>query len=37
MNGLARHLLIVLALAISAGLGWPPTAAQAGLTMTAID
>jgi hypothetical protein len=37
MNRLSRYLLPVLTLAITAGLVWLPTAAQAGLTVTAID
>jgi hypothetical protein len=37
MNRFARRLLTVLTLAMTAGLAWLPTVAQAGLTMTAID
>jgi hypothetical protein len=37
MNGFARHLLIVLTLAITAGPVWLPTVVQAGITATAID
>jgi hypothetical protein len=37
MNRFARRLLMVLTLAITMGLVWLPTAAQAGLTATGVD
>jgi hypothetical protein len=37
MNRIARRLFVVLTLAITAGLAWLPTVAQAGITATAID
>ena len=37
MKGFARRLLTVLTMAITAGLVWLPSVAQAGLTATGID
>jgi hypothetical protein len=37
MKRFSRYLFPALTLAITAGLVWLPTAAQAGLTVTAID
>jgi hypothetical protein len=37
MNHIARRLFAVVTLAITAGLVWLPTMAQAGLTATAVD
>jgi hypothetical protein len=37
MNRFTRYVLPVLTLAITAGLAWLPTVAQAGLTATAAD
>jgi len=37
MKGFALRLLSVLTLAITAGLVWLPSVAQAGLTATGID
>jgi hypothetical protein len=37
MNRFTHRLLAVLTLAITAGLVWLPTVAQAGITGTAVD
>jgi hypothetical protein len=37
MNRIARRVFAVLTLAMTAGLVWLPTVAQAGITATAID